>query len=182
MNVCLISDPSHSTGASSELKQLIIAQFSSPGNTITVYDLTEGDLAPCAGCFCCWLKTPGECIYKDKIAEMNPSFMHSDLVIYLTPVTFGGCSSTIKNALDRTLPNRSPFFTKKNGFTTHKKRYQRNPKVIMIGYGDSIPLGEQETFLEWATTHSFAKTAYLCRSQTDIQTIGIHLRKDENNE
>lgn len=182
MNVCLISDQAHSTSASSELKQILITQFRSPGNSLTVYDLTEDDLAPCIGCFGCWLKTPGECIRKDKMAEINPTFMHSDLVIYLTPVTFGGCSYIVKNALDRTLPNHSPFFIKKNGVTSHKKRYQHYPKVIMIGYGDSIPMEEQETFIEWATTHSFAKTAYLCRSQADVQAIATYLRKDEEDE
>lgn len=97
--------------------------------------------------------------------------MNSDLVIYLSPIVFGGFSASVKNVLDRTLPNISPFFTTNNGVTTHKKRYDHYPLTAIIGYGDGITKAEQHTFIKWITTHSIGQKVYLCLSSKDSQNI-----------
>ncbi|MHA2001037.1 MAG: hypothetical protein ACTSVU_02975 [Promethearchaeota archaeon] len=58
-------------------------------------------------------------------------------MIYFTPITFGGYSSTLKKALDRQICILSPYFRKVNGEIHHKKRYNKYPSLIGIGYQKS---------------------------------------------
>jgi len=48
------------------------------------------------GCFGCWNKTPGTCVMKDDSAKIAKAVVNSDLLIFLTPITFGGYSSELK--------------------------------------------------------------------------------------
>ena len=95
--------------------------------------LSEVNIAPCHGCFHCWIKTPGECIYKDYGRETTKMFVQSDLIITITPVTFGGYSSILKKAIDRIIPSILPFFTQIKGETHHEARYEKHPRFLMIG-------------------------------------------------
>jgi multimeric flavodoxin WrbA len=57
----------------------------------------------------------------------------SDLVIYLTPVTFGGYSAELKRAVDRCICVVAPFFTTIRGEVHHRARYDRYPALVGIG-------------------------------------------------
>ena len=64
----------------------------------------------------------------------------SDLVVLLSPITFGGYSSELKKALDRSIGIVSPFFTRIHGEVHHKPRYARYPVLLAIGVtADSDP-------------------------------------------
>lgn len=62
--------------------------------------------------------------------------INSDLVIYLTPVTFGGYSSEIKRMVDHQIQNILPFFANINGEVHHQKRYKQYPNTLTIGWMD----------------------------------------------
>jgi len=98
--------------------------------------LRELDIAGCLGCFGCWIKTPGKCVIDDPGREMAERFIGADLVVFLTPVTFGGYSYHLKKALDRFIPLISPFFTKVDGETHHAKRYESYPRLVGMGVLD----------------------------------------------
>jgi len=100
---------------------------------IDTYILHETKIASCLGCFKCWIKTPGICVNDDAGREIAMKVMESNLVVYLTPVTFGGYSSELKKAVDRTLPNILPFFMKHKGETHHRPRYDRYPGICIFG-------------------------------------------------
>jgi len=51
--------------------------------------LSNRTLGSCTGCFQCWLKTPGLCVIDDDGRLLAGKFIQSDLVVLLTPVTFG---------------------------------------------------------------------------------------------
>ncbi|OQX02116.1 MAG: hypothetical protein BWK80_58615 [Desulfobacteraceae bacterium IS3] len=105
------------------------------GNTWTVesFVLRDMKIVHCVGCFGCWNKTPGSCVMKDDSAKIVKAVVNSDLLIFLTPITFGGYSSELKKALDRIICIVSPFFIKINGETHHKPRYAKYPKLMGIG-------------------------------------------------
>lgn len=103
------------------------------GWRVTDLVLREIDIAPCLGCFGCWIKTPGVCVIDDAGRDVARQMVHSDLLVYLTPLTFGGYSSELKKALDRSIPNLSPFFRLVKGEVHHVKRYARYPRVVGIG-------------------------------------------------
>jgi len=90
-------------------------------------------IAPCMGCFGCWVQTPGVCLIDDAAREVTRKMIQSDLVVYLTPITFGGYSSDLKKVLDRSIGLISPFFTKIDGEVHHRKRYAQAPKLLGVG-------------------------------------------------
>ena len=90
-------------------------------------------IVPCAGCFGCWTRTPGECVIEDGASDVLRSYVRSDVVVYATPVTFGGYSSELKKMLDRFIPILDPRFTAVGGEVHHLLRYRRYPKTIGLG-------------------------------------------------
>jgi hypothetical protein len=95
--------------------------------------LCDLEVADCKGCFGCWTRTPGVCIIDDAGRDIAKSAVQCDLLILLTPVTFGGYSFTLKKAIDRLIPNVLPFFKKIGGELHHVPRYDRYPHFVGIG-------------------------------------------------
>lgn len=99
----------------------------------TQFLLDECDIAPCAGCRSCWCATPGRCEIRDDAETILKAIVKSDLLVFLTPLTFGGYSSILKNFVDRMPPLVSPFFIKKGDGYIHKGRYPMPPRMVGIG-------------------------------------------------
>ena len=68
------------------------------------------------------------------------------MLVWLTPVTFGGYSSELKKALDRLIPILLPYFKAYKGQIHHQMRYDKYPTLLVIG---TEPLKEEyeEIFL-----------------------------------
>ncbi len=109
------------------------AHLSAAGWQVTPYTLREAKIAYCLGCFECWTKTPGLCRIDDAGRDVAASMIAGDLVIYLTPITFGGYSSALKKAVDRAICLVSPFFTHIDGEVHHHARYPHYPALLGIG-------------------------------------------------
>ncbi len=87
----------------------------------------------CHGCFDCWTKTPGQCIYHDDMDEMLEKFIQSDVVVIATPVYVDNVSGLMKTFMDRLIPLVDPHFEKdEKGETRHAKRYEKYPKLAVI--------------------------------------------------
>jgi multimeric flavodoxin WrbA len=106
-----------------------------------IFTLHEMEIAPCMGCFGCWLQTPGRCIRADTDA-ITRACVQSELLVFLTPITFGGYSPELKKAVDRLIPIILPFFEMLNGETHHKPRYDRYPNLLAVGV---LPHPDQES-------------------------------------
>jgi len=96
--------------------------------------LDEAKIGNCAGDFFCWIRTPGVCNTDDDNRIIAAKMARSDLIVYLTPVTFGGYSSTLKRMLDHQIQNIEPFFTTIDGVTHHQARYPTNPNLLILGW------------------------------------------------
>ncbi|MHA1669903.1 MAG: flavodoxin family protein [Promethearchaeota archaeon] len=108
--------------------------------------LEDVDLAYCAGCFGCWIQTPGECIIKDYQEIIVREMVHCDLIIYITPITFGGYSSILKETLDRQISRVLPYFMKINGEVHHSKRYEKQQSLIAVGILDKPDDEKEDVF------------------------------------
>lgn len=95
--------------------------------------LKEKKINPCTGCFGCWLKNPGICIIDDDSQDVVRKIINSDIVIYLTPVVFGGYSYELKKLLDKTICLLAPEFINIDKEMHHKKRYEKYPGILGIG-------------------------------------------------
>ena len=181
MQAYIISDGEFLTQRHAELKQLLVEFLSKHGFTIVQKTIERGELAFCRGCFDCWVKTPGECIMKDSIAEINHACMTSDVVIYLCPVVFGQFSANMKYAIDRWLPNMLPFFiTRKDGSTMHSPRYSDYAAQIFLGYGEHLSPDEAQLFIDINQKHRSSVEVIIDHgSDAEIQSLldGITLKR-----
>jgi len=113
---------------------------------VTGYRLAELDVAACRGCFACWVRTPGVCIIDDVGREIAESVIRSDVLILLTPITFGGYASALKSAVDRLIPLILPYFQRIDGEVHHVKRYERYPSLLGVGLLPGADPKQEKTF------------------------------------
>jgi len=128
------------------IRQAIVEQLSSAGWNVETIVLRHKRIAGCTGCFGCWIQTPGICIIDDDGREIAKQAAQADLLIFLTPVTFGGYSSELKKAVDRTLPVLLPYFTLVNGEVHHRMRYKRRQRLAVVGVQTSPDLESAHIF------------------------------------
>lgn len=117
---------------SAKIKTSLQAQLSNVETLV----LCKQKIGNCAGDFFCWVRSPGMCNTNDDNRIIAEKIMQSDLVIYLTPVTFGGYSSALKRMVDHQIQNISPFFATIDGEIHHQPRYQSYPDVLAVGWMD----------------------------------------------
>ena len=134
----LILDGSHANGAlSGRVVASLEASLNARAWDARTIVLRNQKIGNCAGDFFCWVKSPGVCNTDDDNRVIAEQIIQSDLVIYLTPVTFGGFSSALKRMVDHQIQNNSPFFATNQCETQHQPRYNRYPNILVIGWMDT---------------------------------------------
>jgi hypothetical protein len=126
-----------------EISRLLVEEISSLGHSADLWNLEGIRIAPCTGCFGCWVKTPGACVIDDPGRDVARAALHCDLLVFLTPLTFGGYSSELKKAVDRLVPLLSPFFMRIGEEIHHGPRYPKYPPILGVGLLP-VPDPEQE--------------------------------------
>jgi hypothetical protein len=129
----ILNGSRHGDQASAVLHGLVAAELVARGWRVEPFVLRDLDIAYCVSCFGCWERNPGECLVDDAARDVARFIIGSDLVVYLTPVTFGGYSSQLKKAVDRIICLLHPFFIRVRGETHHMARYQRYPRLLGLG-------------------------------------------------
>ena len=130
------------------INELVLEELSKrdvKGKTILLH---ENEIKPCLGCFKCWIQTPGICIIDDYGREVAKKMIQADNLIYLTPVHFGGYSSELKKALDRSICLMLPFFRVYKEEIHHETRYDKYPNLIVIGTLEEPNPKQEEIFSE----------------------------------
>lgn len=118
--------------------------------------LNKANIRGCLGCFKCWSTTPGLCIQqKDEAPSIVQQFLQSELVVFLTPLTFGGYSSELKQIIERMLGILQPGITLKSGETHHLKRYERYPSLLAVSVTETPDVEEERLFKALVERHSF---------------------------
>lgn len=103
------------------------------GAAVETVNLREMKISHCTGCYTCWTRTPGVCIFRDDAAAIMDKQMDADLVVYATPLYHFGIMSILKKYMERTLPMLEPFLVSgKNGTTSHPLRWNRAPANAVI--------------------------------------------------
>jgi len=147
----LILDGSHSGDVTSDrVLTSLQADLEIRGWKTQSVTLREKKIGVCAGDFYCWMRSPGVCNTDDDNRIIAEQVIQSDLVILLTPVTFGGFSSQLKRIMDHLIQNISPFFTTINGEIHHQKRYERYPNLLVIGWMDEPNAQTESIFRQLA--------------------------------
>jgi len=130
------------------LHTALVDGLTAAGWVVDDWRIRDEKMAWCSGCFGCWVRTPGECVYKDASHEGDERASRADLLVILTPVTFGGYSAEAKKALDHIIGIHLPYLKKLGEDTHHPPRYHKRHDLLAVG---TVPAGqgggvEAETF------------------------------------
>ncbi len=169
MQILLLRDRKSAENGLGEALEALLARA---GYDVAPFTLNREEIAPCTGCFNCWLKTPGECAVKsDGINDIAREAMRAHAVVLLSEITFGGFSADIKAFLDRSVQNILPFMEVYEGEVHHPMRYERFPVWVAAGYGGES--AQRETFRRLARRNALnmRPERYLALTVGDIEEL-----------
>ncbi|MGF1506835.1 MAG: flavodoxin family protein [Anaerolineae bacterium] len=133
----LILNGEHPARPLTHIQAALSAALREAGYQVESITLHQTSIKHCVGCWGCWVKTPGECVIQDDNPAIADRVINSDLVVLLSPVTFGGYSAELKRFLDHMIPLIMPYFTRINGEVHHKTRYEHYPDLLGVGVLDA---------------------------------------------
>jgi len=93
------------------------------GHPTLLLNLRELEARYCTGCWGCWVKTPGKCVFQDDSQEVCQSVIQSDFVLFASPVLMGYLSALMKKFMDKLIPLIHPYITVDQGEAHHRHRY-----------------------------------------------------------
>ena len=99
----------------------------------TIY-LKDKKINHCSGCFSCWTKTLGSCVYKDDMQELLIKILESDIVVFASPLYYYSVTGIMKDFIDRMLPLHSREKALYNGHYIHQRHDDPNhlKKYVLI--------------------------------------------------
>jgi hypothetical protein len=130
------------------VQETLTEELRASGWEVEAILLSTMNIKACIGCFRCWHTTPGICsgVKGDEAEEVIRNVINSQLMVFLTPLTYGGYSSEIKKIYGRFLGLLQPGMQIIDGEVHHLKRYDEYPSFLAIGVTDIIDKDEVELF------------------------------------
>jgi len=119
--------------------QMVLEKFlegaASKGAEFEVVHLARKKIHPCTGCYTCWYKTPGVCIYRDDdMPELLEKVKSCNVEVYATPLYNYSMTAYMKLFLERRIPLLQPYLIESEGVTTHPPRFPEKwaAKTVLI--------------------------------------------------
>jgi multimeric flavodoxin WrbA len=94
--------------------------------------LIDRQIHHCAGCFTCWYKTPGVCVYRDDMDALMERYRESDVVCMATPIYLWQMTACLKNFLDRLIPLKRPNVVEVQGNFDMANSLIKMPETVII--------------------------------------------------
>jgi multimeric flavodoxin WrbA len=95
------------------------------GHTVQIMTLRDLAARYCTGCWGCWVKTPGQCIFEDDSHTVSRAVINSDFLLFASPVMMGYLSALMKKYMDKLIQLIHPYITVVQAEAHHKPRYDR---------------------------------------------------------
>ena len=105
----------------------------------------DREIHPCAGCFGCWVKTPGKCVIHDGYEGLGIDMSKCTELILISRCCYGSVSPFVKMAQDRAISYIHPDFVIRNEEMHHKRRYKNVISLSAYLYGSDLTREEIET-------------------------------------
>ena len=99
------------------------------GANVEYFKLKDYNIKECTGCYTCWTKSPGKCIFDNKkvgddMAMLRQKYREADLVVFASPLYIFNVSGILKTFMDRLLPVLQPYMLlNDNGNIMHPDRF-----------------------------------------------------------
>jgi multimeric flavodoxin WrbA/putative sterol carrier protein len=113
------------------LQEFLKGARSQGAETETLY-LKEKKIHPCIGCYTCWTKTPGTCVFNDDMPELLEKVGESDVLVYATPLYNYNMTALLKAFQERLLPRLDPHLVKTGETYRHPQRYEKTRKAVLL--------------------------------------------------
>lgn len=141
--------------------------------------LGDRDIRFCTGCWSCWWKTPGLCVFRDAMDEVLPAMLRSRVVVLATPVFCGLPRAVMKRALDRTIPLVHPYIELHYGESHHRKRYAHYPDIGLMCAtgGDEDELRMITTWIERYARNFHARVVAVADEKAEWQEVARELAR-----
>ncbi len=151
----------------------LTAHLAADGYTVTEVNLPTQKIGNCAGDFFCWMRSPGVCNVADDNRPIAAAMATADLLVYLTPITFGGYAADLKRMVDHQIQNIAPFFTQIHGETHHTRRYARYPDFLVVGWHNAPNPATEAVFrhLAWRNALNFYAPRYQVVTFTHVAEV-----------
>ncbi len=101
-------------------------------HTVDVIPLRQMEIKTCLGCWGCWVRTPGECVFADDSADVRRRVINSDALLFASPVIMGFTSGLLKKTCDKLIPLVLPYIEMDQGECHHIKRYDSYPVLGLL--------------------------------------------------
>lgn len=139
--------------------------------------IRPGAIAPCIGCFGCWVQTPGRCVIHDGWETLGETLGKSEELILISACCWGSVSPFVKTAQDRILSFFLPDFEIRRGEMHHKLRYKGTRSLTAVFYG-SVTEHERETAEKLMRANAVNYSASLaavhfCASAKDTEGVSL---------
>ena len=82
MNITIINGIKNTQADPFEMQLELACVRLSKEHKIDLFIIEDMDINYCRGCFNCWLKTPGLCMFKDDMGKILESVANTDLAAY----------------------------------------------------------------------------------------------------
>ena len=94
------------------------------GAEVEYFKLKDYKIHHCSGCYTCWTKTPGECVFKDDMTVFLKKYREADLVVFASPLYIFNVTGILKDFMDRLLPVLKPYMLlDEKGYVKHPDRF-----------------------------------------------------------
>jgi multimeric flavodoxin WrbA len=141
------------------------------------------EITSCIGCWNCWLKTPGECVFNDVMAKVYPDYINSSRVVILFDTAKGFVNYQMKAFFDRTIPHYLPYIEIVDGECHHLARYDAYPELYF--YYDTKDLTErEEQIIEdylYRTAYHSQSPAFRVFLNDKVEVVALKDRKAKRN-
>lgn len=111
------------------------------GGEVELIQLSDKQIHHCTGCYTCWTKTPGKCVFKDDMPELWQKYLDADLAVFASPLYTFSVNSTMKAFMDRLIPILKPYMEfAPNSHICHPERYDKSfPTHTLIVSAGGFP-------------------------------------------
>jgi putative sterol carrier protein/putative NADPH-quinone reductase len=153
MRILVIRSNPRSNGYTQRFTDLFVEGAAETGADIVDIRLSEKNIAPCLGCYHCWLSESGECVQKDDMGAVLREFIEADTVVCATPVYYYGLSSRMQAFLERAFPlTKAGLATTPSGLFRNKIRHPQKWNGKSIVFIAVAALRSMENFIPLKAT------------------------------
>lgn len=103
------------------------------------YYVVDLNVKGCVGCFSCWTKTPGKCIYRDDMDWIIPKYVEADIIYLGTPIYNYNIIHYLQRMTERMLPMALPYMEERDGATRHPERHERKQQKSVLAAVAGFP-------------------------------------------